>query len=174
MSNECRQWYAIRATYSREMKVKRMFDRLRVRSYIPMQHVKIEINGRPRLVLRPVIHNLVFVRITPAWLEQIRQTSAIPFGIYCDRISRTPIVISDKEMNDFIYVTGGRYDGTALIDMQTETLEKGDRVRIIDGLFKDVEGEYLRYKGKNCVVVKVLGLIAVATAEIPADLVVKI
>ena len=82
MSNEQRHWYIVRATYSREMAVKRYFDRLKVRSYIPMRYVETELNGRRRLVLRPIVHNLVFVRITQAWLQKIRQASPLTVGPY--------------------------------------------------------------------------------------------
>lgn len=174
MSNEQRHWYIVRATYSREMSVKRYFDRLKVRSYIPMRYVEVEVNGRKRLMQRPVVHNLVFVRITPAWLQKIRQTVPLPIGFYYDRESREPAVVPDKEMDDFIYVTGGRFEDTQVIDLQQEQLEAGDRVRITEGIFKGVEGDYLRYKSKQRVVVKVLGLLAVATAEIPACFVEKI
>ncbi len=174
MSNEQRHWYIVRATYSREMAVKRYFDRLKVRSYIPMRYVETELNGRRRLVLRPIVHNLVFVRITQAWLQKIRQASPLTVGLYYDRQSREPAVVPDKEMDDFIYVTGGRFEDTELIDLQQERLEEGDRVRITEGIFKGIEGEYLRYKSKQRVVVKVQGLLAVATAEIPGRFVEKI
>ena len=174
MSNEQRNWYIVRATYSREMAVKRYFDRLKVRSYVPMHCVETQIGGRTRLVQRPIVHNLVFVRITPAWLQRIRQGAPVPIGLYYDRESREPAVVPDKEMDDFIYVSGGRFDDTQVIDLQRECLGAGDRVRITEGVFKGVEGEYLHYGSKRRVVVKLLGLLAVATAEIPVRSVEKI
>ncbi|WP_417013440.1 UpxY family transcription antiterminator [Alistipes sp.] len=174
MSNEQRNWYIVRATYSREMSVKRYFDRLKVRSYVPMHYVETQIGGRRRLVQRPVVHNLVFVRITPAWLQKIRQSAPVPIGLYYDRSSSEPAVVPDKEMDDFLFVTGGRFDDTPLIDLQRERLDAGDRVRITEGVFKGVEGEYLRYGSKQRVVVKLQGLLAVATAEIPAHSVERI
>lgn len=168
MSNERRNWYIVRATYGREMSVKRYFDRQKVRSYVPMHYVEAQIGGRTRLVQRPIVRNLLFVRITPAWLERLRQGAPVPFGLYYDRGSREPAVVPDKEMDDFIYVSGGRFDDTQLIDLQCERLDAGDRVRITEGVFKGVEGEYVRYGSKQRVVVKVQGLLAVATAEIPA------
>lgn len=52
----------------------------------------------------------------------------------------------------------------------------GDRVRITDGVFKGVEGIYQKVKGvrDRQIVVCIEGVVAVATATVPAHLVEKI
>ena len=41
-----KQWFAIRVTYNREMKVKRELDRLHIENFLPMKHrVVVCING---------------------------------------------------------------------------------------------------------------------------------
>ena len=55
---------------------------------------------------------------------------------------------------------GGVVDGKE-IKME---VKKGDRVRITDGIFKGVEGEFVRVKGDRRVMVAVQGVMAVATA----------
>lgn len=174
MSNDQRHWYIIRATYGREMVVKRQLDKLRIRSYIPMHYVEEIVHGKKKLVQRPFVHNLVFVRITAPWLRKLRETTDLPFNYFFDRSTRQPVVVPDKEMDDFIYVSGGGFSDVEMIDLTAQELQRGDRVRIRGGIFENVEGEYVRYKSKNRVVVQVMGLVAVATAEIPAELVEKI
>lgn len=43
-------------------------------------------------------------------------------------------------------------------------MKKGDRVRITDGIFKEVEREFVRVKRDRRIIVAVQGVIAVATA----------
>ena len=174
MSNDQRNWYIIRATYSREMVVKRQLDKLKIRNYVPMRLVEVSVCGRKRLVRRPCVHNLVFVRITAAWLGKLKQTTDMPFNYFFDRSTRQPVIVPEKEMNDFIYVSGGGFDDVQTVDLTKEELQCGDRVRITAGAFKGIEGEYIRYNSKNRVVVKLMGIVAVLTAEIPQELVEKI
>lgn len=174
MSNDQRNWYIIRATYSREMIVKRQLDKLKIRNYIPMHLVEQTVCGKKKLVSRPFVHNLVFVRITAAWLKKLRETTDIPFNYFFDRSTRQPVVVPDKEMNDFIYLSGGGFDDVEMVDLAAGELQQGDRVRITTGVFRGIEGEYIRYKSKNRVVVKLMGIVAVVTAEIPQEFVEKI
>ena len=47
-------------------------------------------------------------------------------------------------------------------------------VRITSGMFAGIEGEYIRYRSKNRVVVRIEGFAAVATAEVPETYIEKI
>lgn len=53
-------------------------------------------------------------------------------------------------------------------------LKKGDKVRVLGGIFEGAEGTLKRIKGDRRVVVSIPGVIAVATANIHASLLEKI
>ena len=62
----------------------------------------------------------------------------------------------------------------AFIDVVTEQLKKGDKVRVIKGDFAGIEGELIRVKGHKRVVVRLEGVVSLATAYIPGSFLEKI
>lgn len=123
---------------------------------------------------KPAVHNLIFVRISPAWLQKIKTAKLIPAKCMYDKTTQMPLIVPDKQMDDFIALTEGKFEDVLLIDPSTEKLERGDMVRITSGMFAGIEGEYIRYRSKNRVVVRIEGFAAVATAEVPETYIEKI
>lgn len=107
------------------------------------------------------------MRISPAWLQKIKTAKLIPAKCMYDKTTQMPLIVPDKQMDDFIALTEGKFEDVLLIDPSTEELERGDMVRITSGMFAGIEGEYIRYRSKNRVVVRIEGFAAVATAEVP-------
>lgn len=58
--SEKQVWFAMRVTYSREMKFKEYLDRENVENFIPMQYVLRTTGERQYRKLVPVIHNSSF------------------------------------------------------------------------------------------------------------------
>ena len=86
------------------------------------------------------------------------------------------MIVRDEEMASFIRVSGNQEEKIQYLDPSKLNFKKGDRVRVIGGPFVGVEGVFVQIGGKHekRVVVELEGLIAVATAAIPASLVEKI
>lgn len=89
---------------------------------------------------------------------------------------RSPMIVPDRQMASFIIVSGTEQERILYLDPERLNFEKGDRVRVIGGTFCGVEGVFMQIGGKHekRVVIQLPGLIAVATAAIPAALVEKI
>ena len=87
-----------------------------------------------------------------------------------------PVVVRDSDMESFIRVSGNKEERIVYLDPAKLNFSKGDRVRVIGGPFVGVEGVFLQIGGKHekRVIVQLEGLIAVATAAVPAALVEKI
>lgn len=137
--SEKTQWFAMRATYSRELEVKNKLDEKGIGSFIPM-HYEIRMVGRHKKhQLVPVIHNLIFVHSTCSELQEVK--SGISYLQYItDSRSGQKIIVPDEQMKDFIAVAG-TYDEHLLFFKPEEiNLAKGTPVRIIGGKFVGREG----------------------------------
>lgn len=82
----------------------------------------------------------------------------------------------DDQMRHFMAVTATYDEQLLYLDPAEINLQQGDLVRITQGIFTGVVGRFLRIKGGRSrrVVVSVQGVMAVATAALPASFVEKI
>ena len=124
----------------------------------------------------PVIHNLIFVYCTSKEIEKIKKESPISTKIryIIDSETRKPIIVPEKQMEDFIAVSGSIDEQILYLTPQEVALKNGDYVRITDGIWKGIEGKLVRIKKNLRVVVELQGLAAVATTSIHPSLVEKI
>ena len=169
-----KKWFAIRVTYNREMKVKRELDSIHIENFLPMKY-RIIVRGEKKIKeLVPAIHNLIFVYITPEDLKSYKATTALPIRYIMNRETREPIVIPEQQMQYFIAVAGNPTEQIVYLDPDVSNFKKGDKVKIIGGVFEGAEGYFMRIKGDRRVVVCINGIAAVATAFIHPSLVKKI
>lgn len=80
---------------------------------------------------------------------------------------RVPSPISDREMTVFKIVAESGVEGLDFYDEFVDKFTKGDKVRVIDGVFKGAEGHIVRIKKNHRLCVCITGLCAVATGYIP-------
>lgn len=170
--SEKTQWFAMRATYSRELEVKNKLDEKGIGNFIPMRY-EIRMIGRyKKRQLVPVIHNLIFVHSTCSELQKTK--SGISYLQYItDSRSGQKIIVPDEQMKDFIAVAG-TYDEHLLFFKPEEiNLAKGTPVRIIGGKFEGREGIFVKVKGARDrrVVINIQGVIAMAVATLSPDLI---
>lgn len=173
MNDAQRQWFALRVTYARELKIKDYLDSQQIECYVPMQYEMRTRGERRRRMLVPAIHNLLFVRIDAATLRELKTTD-LPIRYMMDRETRRPIVIPDKQMEDFIRIVASGIEHVEVVDSQRVRFSEGDRVRVTAGPFCGVEGVYVRYKGHSKVALSIGGLLTALTAYVPLDCVEKI
>lgn len=167
-------WYALRVTYSREMAFKSFLDGLNIGNFIPMHYVYTERKGVRMRRLVPRVHNLIFVYSSRSVIDDIkvREASRFPVRYIMDRGCNRPIVVPEKQMRDFIAVAGS-YDEQILYlnGSDIPSLQRGCRVRIREGIWKGVEGIFMRVCGDRRVVVSIEGIMAVATAFVHPSLI---
>lgn len=169
-----KKWFAIRVTYNREMKVKRELDSIHIENFLPMKY-RIIVRGEKKIKeLVPAIHNLIFVYITPEDLKSYKATTALPIRYIMNRETREPIVIPEQQMQNFIAIAGNPTEQIVYLDPDVSNFKKGDKVKIIGGVFEGAEGYFMRIKGDRRVVVCINGIATVATAFIHPSLVKKI
>ncbi len=172
MDKETEVWFAMRATYRRELEAMHLLEKANFGCFIPMQY-KISIRrGRKVRALVPVIRNLVFVHARPSEVQRFK--SQITYLQYItDTRSGQKIIIPDHDMQRFIAVAGTYNDHLLYFQPEELNLSKGTKVRITGGDFEGQEGVFLKVKGvrDRRVVIAIQGIIAVALATIHPDLI---
>lgn len=165
-------WYAMRATYRRELEAVKLLEREGLGCFVPMQYKVSVKRGRKVRELVPAIHSLVFVHARPSEVKRVKsQVSWLQY--ITDSRSGQKIVVPDNQMQRFIAVSGTYNDHLLYFRPDELNLKKGTRVRITGGEFEGQEGIYLKVKGARDrrVVVEVQGVVAVAMTTIHPDLI---
>lgn len=166
-------WFVIRVTYGRELALKAILDSEKIECFIPMRYEYITKNGRRIRKLVPAVHNLVFIRSTRVKIDELKEkfSGKVPMRYTMNRATRQPIIIPDEQMSSFILVSGSYDEAILYIEPAELALVKGQKVRIVDGIFKGAIGEFVRIRHDRRVVVNIEGVMAVATTFIHSSLV---
>ncbi|MFI3302398.1 MAG: UpxY family transcription antiterminator [Rikenellaceae bacterium] len=166
----------MKTTFKREFKAKAMLDARSIENFIAMTRKSITVGGRRRMVTAPAIHNLIFVKVDRAQLQQIKKD----INFLHNTLTKvdgvlSPIIIPSKDMEQFIGVTTKSLEQLIYLDSLETNLSKGTRVRITGGEFAGYEGVLMRVKGARDrrVVLSIDGVVAVAMAAIDADMIEK-
>lgn len=166
-----KKWYAIRVTYSRELKFQASLQEAGFETFVAMCRKKIERNGKQQYVVVPAISNLCFVKTTRDEFREYMTGlgEACPARFIWDKSTRNPIVVPDKAMDDFMKISLSMSDETIYLNEVSAKLREGMKVKVNDGPFKDVEGVVVRIKKSRRVMVELPGLFAIATNYIPVE-----
>ena len=185
-------WYALRVSYSRELKVRDRLNELGVKTFVPMMWRRCPVKpgmttgnpgmttgkpttpslpaptGNPSRRLVPAVGNLCFAYSTRAALEDFIRGygESSPVHFYWDRTANRPLTVPDKAMNDFITVASTLDEDIVYVTEITAKLREGQTVTVKDGPFKGVEGKVVRIRKSRRVLVELPGMLAVATTYI--------
>ena len=169
-------WYALRVSYSRELKVQDKLNELGVKTFVPMMWRRCPVKpgmttGNPSRRLVPAVGNLCFAYSTRAELEDfIRgygETSPVHF--YWNRTANSPLTVPEKAMNDFIAVSSTLDEELIYITEITSKLREGQSVKVKEGPFKGIEGKIVRIRKSRRILVELPGMLAVATTYIAPE-----
>ena len=163
-------WY-VANTCRQEKKIKQRLDSMGIENFIPFQQIARKIHGVDKLIEVPVIPNLVFIHTTLKTCMSLIQEYAFDMRYLRDRETGNFLIVPDKQMNDFMFLLDFSKE---MVDVVNENLKKGDKVRVIKGDFAGIEGELIRVKGHKRVVVRLEGVVSLATAYIPSSFLEKI
>ncbi len=159
------RWYALRATYSRELKVQDALQERGVRTFIPMMW------REKKLV--PAVSGLIFALATREDLDSYIRSfgDARPVNYYWDRTANAPLTVPSKAMEDFIAVASSLEEDLIYLTEISDKLREGQAVKVKEGPFKGVEGKIVRIRKSRRVMVELPGMLAVASTYVsPAEL----
>ena len=169
-------WYALRVSYSRELKVQDRLNESGIRTFVPMMWRRCPVKpgmttGNPSRRLVPAVGNLCFAYSTRAELEDFIRGygDTSPVHFYWDRTANKPLTVPEKAMNDFIAVSSTLDEDLIYITEITSKLREGQTVKVNEGPFKGIEGKVVRIRKSRRILVELPGMLAVATTYIQPE-----
>ena len=108
--------------------------------------------------------NLIFADVTFTRLTEMQVLNKDLWYVHSTvEGRRQPMTVPRAQMQAFVDFVEGRCEHVAYIDPSSFDLKKGQRVRIIDGVFAGREGTLVKVSGKyrKQIVVAIEGLLAV-------------
>ena len=166
------QWFAMRVTYGRELMAQRLLDDAGIESFIPMHYVIEKVRNKSRRMLKPAIHNLLFIHAAKGDVQRFKaRLPYLQYMTFRENGHNVPIVVKDKEMSQFIDVTQNSGLNCVYFKPEELNLARGARVRIHGGPLDGKEGIFIKVKGRRSksVVLAISNVIAVAFAQVSPD-----
>lgn len=162
-------WFAMSATFGRELKAKEYLEERNVECFVPMKwSIVADRHKCKKRRLVPAIHNLLFAHTTRERIRELKQGLGY-LQYLTNNIDgrRVPITIPDEQMHQFIAVCDSYDDRLVYLSPDEINLNEGTRVQIVGSTFDGVEGTFVKVKNKRKkrVVVQVRGVAAVMLYE---------
>ena len=169
-------WYAFKVFYNKVFEINREFTRHKIETYFPIVKSYKLSDENKKLVVKPAISSLIFVHCTePEVLEQQQQLSGrVMLYTHLREGRRVPSSIDEEEMHIFMLVTSVEDERLQYLDVGSVNYKEGEKVKVLDGPYKDCIGYIKRIKGNRRLLVAVEGLALVATSYIPSEFLEKI
>lgn len=170
-----KNWYVFRASYGREDKASDFMIEDGTFVYIGKRYVRKRVNGRWKKSLESLIPNLLFAYTTAEKAEEyVKETPVLSFLTYYynhfemdDEQKNPPLMVSCREMENFIIATCNKSEHLRFVEEEQCHFKGGEVVKVIDGMFKGVEGRVARVSGQQRVIISITKVGLVSTAYIP-------
>ena len=175
-------WYALRTTYGREKKAYDYLTAKGITAFYPTTNVVKLIKGKRKNVTESRLPNIFFAYGTEEQLkEYVYDNVNLPFLRFYYRhyhegskIKKTPLIVPDNQMESLKIICAADADNTFVSLVKVPKFEKGQLIKVIDGVFKGVVGRVARWQGQQRVGVVVDDLVTMVTAYIPSAFLQKI
>ena len=164
-------WYVLRVSYSRELKIKALLDEMGVNTFVPMAYRKYTVDGKTQKKLVPAVSNLCFVY----WHRQGIDNFIAGYGekspvhYYWDRTAGRPMTVPAKAMEDFIKVASSLDEDLIYITEISDKLREGQSVKVKSGSFAGVTGKIVRIRKSRRILVELPGMLAVASTYVSPE-----
>ena len=169
-------WYALRTTYGREKKAYDYMTAKGITAFYPTTEVVKLIKGKRKIVTESRLPNIFFAYGTEEQLKTfVYDNVNLSFLRFYyrhvhvgRRIEKIPMIVPDYQMESLKIICAADVDNTIVSLAEVPKFEKGQLVKVVDGVFKGVVGRVARWQGQQRVGVVVDNLVTVVTAYIPS------
>lgn len=150
-----KRWVAALVQMNCEKKVAAKLDKMGIANYVPVQHEEHQWSDRKKKVDRVVIPMVVFVRLAQNEEDEFRKLSFILKFITYPGSKELATPIPDEQIENLKFLL---HNADAKVSI-VENLKVGDKVRLVRGPMKGLEGE-LSYveENKPIVAIRIDGL----------------
>ena len=137
------RWWALHTRSRFEQKVHKGLCGKSLEAFLPRIEVMSRRKDRRKKILVPMIPGYIFVRsaLAPEEYHRIIQTVGV---VRMVAFKGKPVPADEVEISSLMIL-----DGTDRTVQNRSYMQKGDRVTIMEGPLKGLEGFYIRHKGKN-------------------------
>ncbi len=160
-----KSWYVVYTKPRFEKKVLEFLNKVDVESYCPFNEVLRQWSDRKKVVLEPIFKNYVFIRVSRQHMWIINDVPGILNYVYW--LGR-PALIPDSEIEavkEFFKTNKKFY-------LKHTAFKPGDQVKINCGLFANLEGKFIAFRGKKIqVLIPSLGLTLFALNDTGTEIV---
>lgn len=169
-------WYALRTTYGREKKAHDFIKAHNGKAFLPTIVIEKVVNGKKKLVEVSRLPNIFFAYGTEEDIKSfVYDNSNLPFLRFYykhthigSRVDKSPMIVPDSQIKTLqIICNADASDNVLVLQEEVKKFKEGQRVQVIEGEFKDVEGIVARFHGQQRVGIVIDGLLTAATAYIP-------
>ena len=168
-------WYALRTTYGREKKAYDYMTAKGITAFYPTTEVVKLIKGKRKIVTESRLPNIFFAYGTEEQLKSfVYDNVNLPFLRFYyrhvhvgRRIEKNPLIVPDYQMESLKIICAADADNTIVSLVKVPKFEKGQLVRVIDGVFKGVVGRVARWQGQQRVGICIEEIGTITTAYIP-------
>ncbi len=182
--SETKQWFVLRVSYGRVIKVKAFVETKGLECYAPMRYKEVKKQGKKRIIREPLLPSFLFVHATADQVDPLLKDKSIKtlenralLSYYYDHTSHRenaptknpPLVISEAAMDNFIRLTSIHNPHIIPVTSDNIKYKLGDEVVITEGEFKDIHGRVTRIAGQQRVLVELFDGYLVATAYVPKN-----
>ena len=149
-------WYVAHTRVNQEVWIKKKLDELGIENFLPQEE-------QVRVL---VIHGMIFIHTDKATSFSLINDHGLNIVYLKDIEGRHSLIVPDKQMHDFMFLLDFSPSG---IEVLNKNLKRGDRVRVIKGPLQGLEGELVRLMGHKRVVIRLEGVVSIATSYIPGS-----
>lgn len=163
-------WFAMSATFGREMKAKEFLENNNVRCFVPLRYQLVKGRSKDKVrKLVPAISNLIFVNTTKGNIKILKaKLTYLQYHTRPDGGKNIPITVPGAQMEQFIAACNTFNEKMTFINPDNINISEGTRIRIVGGAFDGIEGKFIRVeKGKQKhVVINVDRIAAIVLAKV--------
>lgn len=159
-------WYVAHTRVNQELWIKKRLDELGIENFLPQEEQVREtpLGRKTSRVL--LIHGMIFIHTDKATSFSLINDHGLNIVYLKDIEGRGSLIVPDKQMRDFMFLLDFSPEG---VEVLNKNLKRGDRVRVIKGPLQGLEGELVRLMGHKRVVIRLEGVVSIATSYIPGS-----
>lgn len=166
IDNKKINWYVAHTRVNQELWVKKKLDELGIENFLPQEEQVRETPLGRKTIRVLLIHGMIFIRTDKATSFSLINDHGLNIVYLRDIEGRHSLIVPDKQMNDFMFLLDFSPSG---VEVLNKNLKRGDRVRVIKGPLMGLEGELTRVMGHKRVVIRLEGVVSIATSYIPGS-----